>query len=60
MHALMTLPECKPVIVNVDSREFAEMAAAGYIPIKEGTKKKLQEIIQDTFEEDVLDLNDWD
>ena len=60
MHALLSKENTKPLIVNEESQQYAELLCAGYTPIKEGTKKKLQEIIQDTLEEDVQDFSDWD
>ena len=52
MHALMTKPEFNlPIIVNMDSHTFAELSAAGYIPIAQGYKKQLEEIERDMMEE---------
>ena len=45
MHALLSKENTKPLIVNEESQQYAELLCAGYTPIKEGTKKKLQEII---------------
>ena len=43
MHALMINPEHGlPVIVNMDSREFAELSVAGYYPEATGYKKQLE------------------
>lgn len=43
MHALMSHPEHGlPVIVNMDSREFAELSVAGYYPEATGYKKQLE------------------
>lgn len=51
MHALMTFEDYTPVIVNTESSDFAELAATGYIPIKQGTKKKLQQLYEEMFGE---------
>lgn len=51
MFALMSLENYTPIIVNTESREFAELAATGYTPIKQGTKRKLQEAFETMFEE---------
>ena len=57
MHALMTNPNFNlPVIVNMDSREFAELSVAGYVPIQTGYKKQLEEIERDMMEEFCSDL----
>lgn len=45
MHALMINPEhTLPVIVNMDSRDFAELSCAGYIPQATGYKKQLEQL----------------
>jgi len=57
MHALMTNPNYNlPVIVNMESREFAELSCAGYIPQATGYKKQLEELERDMMEEFVMDL----
>lgn len=56
-HALMINPEHGlPVIVNMESREFAELSCAGYIPQATGYKKQLEELERDMLEETYCDL----
>lgn len=57
MHALMTHSNYNlPVIVNMDSREFAELSCAGYIPQATGYKKQLEELERDMLEETYCEL----
>lgn len=57
MHALMINPEHNlPVIVNMESRDFAELSCAGYIPQATGYKRQLEEIERDMMEEFATDL----
>lgn len=60
-HALMINPEHGlPVIVNMDSREFAELSCAGYYPEATGYKKQL-EILEESLLSDMysgLELNE--
>lgn len=50
MFALMSLPDCIPVIVNTASPDFAELAQVGYIPTQTGTKKRLQLLFEEMYE----------
>lgn len=45
-----------PVIVNGDSREYAELAQAGYIPIAQGYKRQLESIEEEMAIDFVSDL----
>jgi hypothetical protein len=60
-HALMINPEHGlPVIVNMDSREFAELSCAGYYPEATGYKKQL-ELIEESLLSEMyggLELNE--
>lgn len=61
MHYLMQNPENSlPVIVNGDSRQYAELSMAGYLPIAQGYRKQLESIeedmLSDMYSSD-LDLN---
>ncbi len=57
MHALMTHSNYNlPVIVNMDSREFAELSCAGYIPQATGYRKQLEEMERDMLEETYCEL----
>lgn len=60
MHYLMQHNENSlPVIVNGDSRQYAELAFAGYTPIAQGYRKQLEaieeEMLQDFAEQ--LEMN---
>lgn len=60
MHYLMQNTENSlPVIVNGDSRQYAELAMAGYIPIAQGYRKNLEELERELLEGfvDELELN---
>lgn len=57
MHALMISPTHNlPVIVNMDSMQFAELSCAGYIPQATGFKKQLEELERDMLEDMYADL----
>ena len=57
MHAIMSKPEFNlPVIVNMDSRYFAELSSAGYVPIHTGYKKDLEEIEREMMEDIAMEL----
>jgi len=57
MHYLMqNTQNSLPVIVNGDSRQYAELASAGYLPIAQGYRKQLEEIEREMMEEFVCDL----
>jgi hypothetical protein len=45
-----------PVIVNGESRQYAELAMAGYQPIAQGYRKQLEEIERDILEGYVQEL----
>ncbi len=62
MYALMIAPITNSsVIVSMQSREFAELSVAGYVPIREGTKRdliKLEDDLMPEYETD-LELNQY-
>ena len=49
-----------PVIVNGDSRDYAELSMAGYVPIAQGYRKQLEELEKDLIDGFVheLELNE--
>lgn len=57
MHALMSHSHYNlPVIVNMESREFAELSVAGYVPLQTGYKKALQALEEEMMLDFVDDL----
>ncbi len=61
MHYLMQhTNQPLPVIVNGESRDFAELSMAGYIPIASGFRRQLEEIERELLEGFVqeLEMND--
>lgn len=59
-HALLISPTSQlPTIVNMDSKEYAQLSFMGYTPIQTGTKKELQFLEEELMLEfvDELELN---